>query len=228
MNIFGLDPQAKDRTLENKIWRETAPVGLTRFFLKLRIKYLLLYFLSIAAVCFSIAIVVDYWNLFVCAAVVFTVFLVSRWLVKKYLNGGSFILVAENVSYLYYQAKIVYPKMSEKGCRFLAIYMNTASNRKHFSGKLIRDIVFDVGNLDWSVLCSVYCWMYSESCGGPSFNNTPKETIELFNQKVLEKTIEIQKNVSNGRVPRRFDDALRSLSQVELIGIIHSYDLADD
>lgn len=86
MSVFGLDPQAKDRTIETEIWRLTAPVGLTRFFLKLRIKYLLMYFASIAAFMFALAAVIEFWRFFACAAVVIAAFWLQWWLVKTYLK----------------------------------------------------------------------------------------------------------------------------------------------
>lgn len=70
-NSLGVDPN------KNEVVR-----GVFNF----RNRFLLIFFLSVAAFMFVLATVIEFWMVFACVAVVFAAFWMQRWLVKTYLR----------------------------------------------------------------------------------------------------------------------------------------------
>ena len=149
--------------------------------------------------------------------------LITLWLVAKLISffkgGGTFTQVTRNVSYLYYQGRLVYPKLREDAVRYIAIFINSASNRSHFPKNRITSLVLSHSHNDWASLCTEYSWEYSTSCGGPSPQAITPDIVSNFNDKLLQTISQVENQVKNGRTRSDVETALRSMSQLDVIGV---------
>jgi hypothetical protein len=147
----------------------------------------------------------------------------ALWMVAKlfsfFKRGGTFTQVTRNVSYLYYQGRLVYPKLREDAVRYIAIMINSASNRSHFPKDRISRLVLSHSCNDWASLCMEYSWEYSTSCGGPSPQTISHDVVSNYNDKILQTISWVENQVKNGGTRSDVEMALRKMNQMELIGV---------
>lgn len=146
------------------------------------------------------------------------------WLLFKLImffkRGGTFTQTTRNVSFLYFQAKLIYPKLDENAIRYLAILINTSTNRTHFSKNKIAQLVLAHSEKNWGYLCTEYTWKYSESCGGPPRHLIDINIVHNFNNKITQNISWVKKRVNAGNFQHRNEMILREIPQFELMSII--------
>lgn len=158
--------------------------------------------------------------IYVIIIVCIVVLLLVVKLYSFFQRGGTFTQVTRNVSYLYFQARLVYPKLAEDTVRYIAILINSASNRSHFTRDRIKQLVLSCSRDDWTSLCTKYSWEYSSSCGGPSPLSIPQDIISKYNDKVLQTISWVENQVKDGKARKDCELVLRGMSQQEVIDIL--------
>ena len=155
--------------------------------------------------------------------IIIVVGLIALWIVAKIIpffkGGGTFTQVTRNVSYLYYQGRLVYPKLREDAVRYIAIFINSASNRSHFPKDRITRLVLSHSHNDWASLCTEYSWEYSTSCGGPSPETISQDIVSNYNDKILQTISWVENQVKSGSTRNDVEMVLRRMSQLEVINI---------
>lgn len=143
---------------------------------------------------------------------------------------GSFTLVTRNVSYLYYQAKIVYPKLPEIKRRFIALFINSASIRNRFSAEDIIDLVIETAKWPWSEVCARYTWQYAENIGGmerrfvQSLDSDSIAAEHAFTA-IATSVQWVQSRVESGHYNRFAERTLRTIPRNSLIMLLTSFDM---
>lgn len=147
----------------------------------------------------------------------------ALWMAAKifafFKGGGTFTQVTRNVSYLYYQGRLVYPKLREDAVRYIAIMINSASNRSHFPKDRIARLVLSHSAHDWASLCTEYSWEYSKSCGGPSLQSIPHNIVSDYNYKISNAISGVKNKVNSGKIRGDCEMALRGMNQLEVINV---------
>jgi hypothetical protein len=146
--------------------------------------------------------------------------LVVYKLIRFTQKGGTFTLITKNVSYLYFQGRLVYPKLYEDAVRYIALLINSASNRSHFPKDRIKQLVLSCSNEDWFILCAEYTWEYSMSCGGPSPDSLPHELVTWYFGKIRQTISWVENQVRCGKTRKNYENVLRGMSQMEVIEIV--------
>lgn len=152
------------------------------------------------------------------------VFIFLAWLIFKIYQflkmGGTFTLVTRNVCFLYYQAKLVYPKLNEDAIRYIALLINSHTFRSKFPIEIIRDIVVSFRDSDWKTLCSYYTWAYSKANDGRSRDSLPPLIAAKLDDKIIENISWVENRIKTGRTRRMPENALRSIPQIEVMNIV--------
>jgi hypothetical protein len=157
---------------------------------------------------------------YVIIIVCIVVFLLAVKLYSFFQRGGTFTQVTRNVSYLYFQARLVYPKLAEDAVRYIAILINSSTNRSHFTRDRIKQLVLSYSGDDWTSLCTKYSWEYSSSCGGPSPLSIPPDIISEYNEKILQTISWVENQVKHGKTRKDCELVLRGMSQQEVIDVV--------
>lgn len=146
--------------------------------------------------------------------------LLAPKLFRFFKKGGTFTQVTQNVSYLYFQGRLVYPKLNEDAVRYIAILINSASNRSHFPKDRIKQLVLSHSNEGWPALCTEYTWEYSTSCGGPSPDSISQDIVSQYNDKISQTISWVENQVRGGNIRSDCERVLRGMSQMDVIGVV--------
>lgn len=129
------------------------------------------------------------------------------------IKGGTFTQVAENVSYLYYQAKRVYENMPENFARFMSIWLNTAGCRELFSEAEIYKFVTTHEDYEWKDVCLDYSWRFAAMTGAPSRFEVPSNVRNDMDSKTFKVIDDVRRKVERGRIRKREEYVLRNIPQ---------------